>query len=187
MNIPCKLHEVQQGQVPGAAPPDSSPCLTEQLFECSPMCICRYHNAGKARVGMCSGDRSPHFDGPHKAVGPYPWWVLFNAEFLPLPCAEQVHFPSFSINTGQCKFDGTVCKEIFLLVSQYHFNRWFFGGDMWAHAVWTKEKLVAISRMCACSIRWKQTPLSEQCQIHFPYQQAKEWLERTYFNRVGRY
>lgn len=42
---------------------------------------------------------------------------------LPLLCAEQVHFPSFTTNSGQCKFKGTENNETFLLASQYHFNR----------------------------------------------------------------
>lgn len=89
--------------------------------------------------------------------------------FLPLPCAEQVHFPSFNTNSGQCKFEGTESMETFLLASQYHFNRWFFWGDMWAHAVGTKEK----QDVCMFNKMEANPPCQEQCQIHFPTSRHK--------------
>lgn len=107
--------------------------------------------------------------------------------FPPFPCAQQAHFPSPSTNMGSVRMKGQRAGKTFLLGSQYHFRRQFIWGHMRAHAVWTKEKLVAVSRACEHSEKQEQTPLSRAAPETLAYQQARELLGRTHFNGVRRH
>lgn len=96
-----------------------------------------------------------------ETAGPQPQWVSFLAACLsPLPVcrAGAVSIPQHK--HGQPKNEGAESRETFLLGSQYHFRRQFIWGHMRAHAVWTKGKLVAVSRACEHSVKQEQTPLS---------------------------
>lgn len=170
-----------------------SPCVTQQLLKMLSHAQLQLSHSWQGKGGDEHRQQEPSLalmaSTPScEAAGPHPWWVLFNAACLsPSPTYQAGTLSTPQHKHGQHKNEGEEGRGTFLLGFQYRFHRWFIWRHMWAHAVWTKEKLVAVSRARAHSIKWEQMPLSRAVPETLAYQQAWEWLGSTHFNSVRRY